>query len=167
MTKQLPKLSEARQLCKLRALRVQRAREGVAAAQAEVDAAQNQIITRQQRIEQVRRSVEDLQHAVVTSLAPSLPRWAGVTRAQQERLSEQLEREEYGLIQDERELEGAQEKLQQARAELTRALAREDVVRDLANQAKRAVLQNRERRAERDLEDQGRPAHPRAGDFRR
>src|SRR5262245_4445925 len=160
MTKQLPKLSEARQLCKLRALRVQRAREGVAAAQAEVDAAINQIKQCQQRIEQVRRAVEDLQHAVVTSLAPSLPRWAGVTRAQQERLSEQLEREEYGLIQDERELEGAQEKLQQARAELTRALAREDVVRDLANQTRRAQLQERERRSERDIEDQGRPMHP-------
>jgi len=167
MTKQLPKLSEAKQLCKLRALRVQRAREGVAQAQVEVNNAMEAIARRQQQIERVRRAVEDLQHAVVTSLAPSLPRWSGVTQARQEKLSEQLEREEYGLIQDERDLEAAQEKLQQARAELTRALAREDVVRDLASQAKRAQTQHRERRAERELEDQGRPAHPRAGDFRR
>jgi DNA repair exonuclease SbcCD ATPase subunit len=163
----LPKLREAQQLCKLRALRVQRARDGVTQAQAEVERAAAAVTARQHKIEQARRAVEDLQKAVVTTLVPSLPRWSGVARAQQERLSEQLEREEYELIQDERALEQAQEKLQQARAELTRALAREDVVRDLAKQSKRALSQDRERRAERDLEDQGRPAHPQAQGIRR
>jgi hypothetical protein len=162
MTKLLPKPREAQQLCKLRALRVQRAREGVAQAQSEVERAADVVRQRQQQIERVRRSIEELQHAVVTTLAPMLPRWSGVTTAQRERLTDRLERDEYALIGDERELEGAQEKLQQARAELTRALAREDVVRDLAKQARRAQTQDRDRRAERDIEDQGRPIHSRS-----
>jgi hypothetical protein len=167
VTKVLPKLAEARQLCRLRALRVQRAREQVAQAQAEVDKAVDKVRQRQVQIEKVRRSIEELQHAVVTSLAPVLPRWSGVTRARQEKLADRLERDEYALIGEERELEAAQEKLQQARAELTRALAREDVVRDLANQTRRAQLQDRERRSERDIEDQGRPMHPVGAGFRR
>jgi hypothetical protein len=157
MTKRLPKPGEAQQLVRLRGLRVQRARERVAQAQAEVALAAEAVRSRQQQIERVRRSIEELQHAIVTSLAPSLPRWSGVTGAQQERLADRLERDEYALIQDEHGLEAAQEKLQEARAELTRALAREDVVRDLAKKARRARLSDRERRAERDLEDQGRP----------
>src|SRR5882672_3692814 len=162
MTKALPKPREAQQLCKLRALRVQRAREGVALAQAEAQQAADAVRQRLQQIERVRRSLDDLQHAVVTSLAPSLPRWSDVTTAQRERLADRLEREEYGLIQDERVLEAAEEKLQQARAELTRALAREDVVRDLAKQARRAQVHEREQRAERELEDQGKPIHSHA-----
>jgi hypothetical protein len=158
MTKVLPKRHEAQQLCKLRALRVQRARERVAAAQADVARAAEAVRQRQQLIEQVRRSIDELQLAVVTSLAPSLPRWSGVATAQQERLADRLEREEYALIDDEHALERAQEALQEARSELTRALAREDAVRGLANQTRRAFLLERERRAELDVEDQGRPA---------
>jgi hypothetical protein len=157
MTQRLPKPGEAQQLVRLRGLRVQRARERVAQAQAEVALAAEAVRSRQQQIERVRRSIEELQHAIVTSLAPSLPRWSGVTGAQQERLADRLERDEYALIQDERNLEAVQERLQEARAELTRALAREDVVRDLAHQARRARVSDRERRAERDLEDQSRP----------
>ena len=167
MTKVLPKPREARQLCKLRGLRVQRARDRVAQVQAEVERAANAVRSRQQQIERVRRSIEELQHAVVTSLAPSLPRWSGITAAQQEKLADRLERDEYALIGDERTLENAQEKLQQARAELTRALAREDVVRDLAKQTRKAQMHDRERRAEREIEDQGRPTHSHAAGPRR
>jgi len=159
MTKTLPKPREAQQLCKLRALRVQRAREGVAKARTEVERAINVVRQREQQIERLRRSIDELQHAVVTSLAPSLPRWSGVATAQRERLADRLERDEHALIQDERALERAEDQLQQARADLTRALAREDVVRDLAQQARRAQLHQREQRAERDLEDQARPTH--------
>jgi predicted nucleic acid-binding Zn-ribbon protein len=158
VTKVLPKLREAQQLCRLRALRVQRARDVVAAAQADVERAAQALRARQLQVEKLRREIDDLQNAIVTSLAPSLPRWSDVTGAQRERLTDRLERDEYALIEDERKLEAAQEKLQQARAELTRALAREDVVRDIANQSRRAQTQDRDRRAEREIEDQGRPA---------
>jgi len=158
MTKVLPKRHEAQQLCKLRALRVQRAREGVAQAQAEVERAVEAIKARQRQIERVRRSIDELQHAIVTSLAPTLPRWSSFTAAQREKLADRLERDEYALIGDERNLEQAQEKLQAARSELTRALAREDAVRGLATETKRAHALQRERRAELEIEDQGRPA---------
>jgi hypothetical protein len=158
MSTVLPKRHEAQQLCTLRALRVQRAREGVAQAQVEVDRAAAAVVQRQHEIERARRAIEQLKHAVVTSLAPVLPRWSHITTAQQERLADRLEREEYALIDDEHALEQAQEKLQEARAALTRALAREDAVRGLANETRRAHARERERRAERDSEDQGRPA---------
>ena len=70
---------------------------------------------------------------------------------------DQLERNEYELIEDDRALEAAQEQLQQARSELTRALAREDAVRVSRDQVKRARLMEREQRAERELDDQARP----------
>jgi flagellar biosynthesis chaperone FliJ len=93
----------------------------------------------------------------VTSLAPTLPRWSQVTTAHHERLTEQLERNEYGLLDDDRALESAQEKLQQARSELTRALAREDAVRGLVHDTRRARTLAREQRADRELDDQARP----------
>jgi len=158
MTKVLPKRHEAQQLCKLRALRVQRAREGVVQAQVEVDRAAEAVKDRQRKVERLRRSIEQLQQAVVTSLAPTLPRWSSIAGAQREKLTDRLERDEYALIGDERNLEAAQEKLQAARAEVTRALAREDAVRGLANETKRAHAMQREQRAEREIEDQGRPA---------
>ena len=157
MTKVLPKRHEAQQLCKLRSLRVQRAREGVVQAQAEVDRAAEVVKERQRKIEHLRDSLEKLQNAVVTSLVPVLPRWSSVAAAQREKLADRLERDEYALIGDERNLEAAHEKLQAARAEVTRALAREDAVRGLANETKRAHALQREQRAELEIEDQGRP----------
>ena len=157
MTKVLPKRHEAQQLCKLRNLRVQRAREGVVQAQAEVDRAAELVKERQRKIEHLRDSLEKLQNAVVTSLVPVLPRWSSVAAAQREKLADRLERDEYALIGDERNLEAAHEKLQAARAEVTRALAREDAVRGLANETKRAHALRREQRAELEIEDQGRP----------
>lgn len=163
MSQVLPKRHEAQQLCRLRALRVQRAREGVAKAQDEVRRVEEKIRQRQREVESVRRALEELQNAMVTSLVPSLPRWSHVAGAQRERLADRLERVEYAVVEAERELEGVQEALQAARAELTRALAREDTVRDLAKQTQRAFAAKREQLAERDLEDLGRPTRERAG----
>ena len=158
MTKVLPKRHEAQQLCKLRALRVQRAREAVVRAQAEVDRAADVVRERQRKIEHLRDSLDKLLKSVVTSLVPVLPRWGSMAGATREKLADRLARDEYALIEDERNLEAAQEKLQAARAEVTRALAREDAVRGLANETKRAHALRREQRAELEVEDQGRPA---------
>jgi len=157
----LPALHEAQQLARLRTLRVQRARERIAPAQAEVEHALDAVKLRQQQIQHLRGAVVALRQAVVTSLAPTLPRWNQVTSAQQERLIEQLERNEYGLIDDDRALEAAQEKLQQARSDLTRALAREDAVRGLVHDTRRARARALEQRAERELDDQARPMNRR------
>jgi hypothetical protein len=153
----LPKPHEARQLCRLRALRVQRARERAAEAQAEVERATAKAREQQRRIDGHRRDIDRLSHAVVHELAPHLPRWKEMVAAQQAALIDRLERAESALIDDEHELEQAQERLQQARAEVTRALAQEDAVRGIANEAQRARRVDRESRAERDLEDLGRP----------
>lgn len=152
----MPRLHEAQQLARLRALRVQRARERIAPAQAAVDQAAQAVRERQQKIEHLRSWLAESREAVVTSLAPALPRWSTLTGAHLDRLVDQLERNEYGLTQDDRALEAAQEQLQEARSELTRALAREDAVRGLAREVKRARLLERDQRAERELDDQGR-----------
>jgi hypothetical protein len=153
----LPSLREAKQLCRLRALRVQRARERCAQAQIEVDRAAQAVRDRQRLIVQHQREIDALKHAVVHELAPHLPRWSDLIAAQNKKLVDRLERDESDLIDDEHSLEVAQEKLQQARAEVTRALAREDAVTGLARETRRAQLLERERRAEVELEDQGRP----------
>lgn len=152
----LPSLHETRQLARLRALRVQRARERVAATQREVERAAEAVQRRNARIEGLRREIAALREAMVTTLAPALPRWSAVASAQQERLSDQLERNETALIDDLNAWEAAQEKLQQARAELTRALAREDAVRGLVDDTRRAGARERERRSELEAEDQAR-----------
>lgn len=154
---QMPSVTEARQLHRLRSLRVQRAREQIPPAEAEVEQARKAIQERLARIDQLRHAIIELRDAIVTTLAPTLPRWSKFASAQQEHLTDRLERDEYALTSDEHALEAAQEKLQKARSELTRALAREDAVRGLAQEAKRTRLALREQRAERDLDDQIRP----------
>ena len=147
-------LAETRQLLRLRKLRVQRAREACAQAQAAVEAAAHAVQQRQHAIERAQREVDMLAHALVHGLAPTLPRWSEIAAARRKRLADQLEREEYALIDDEHALEQARERLQQARADLTRALAREDAVRGLAGDAQRAVLQAREQKLDRESDDQ-------------
>jgi hypothetical protein len=156
MTTKLPTSREAAQMLRLRSLRVQRAREACAKARIEVEKAQAVIKEHQRTIERGQREIAALADAIVTTLAPALPRWSGMVAATRERLADQLERDEYALIDDEHELEQAQERAQQAGAELTRALAREDAVRGLAQQARKAVLHAREQRVELEIEDQGR-----------
>lgn len=156
MIQQLPTPRDAAQMLRLRSLRVQRAREAVAKAKLEVEQAEAVVEARQRTIACTQREIVTLADAVVTTLAPQLPRWSGMVSATRERLADKLEREEYALIDDERELEQARERVQQAGAELTRALAREDAVRGLAKQARKAVLHAREQRVELEIEDQGR-----------
>ena len=156
MTQKLPTPREAGQMLRLRSLRVQRAREACAKAKVEVEKAQVVVQERQRAIERSQREMVALADAIVTTLAPALPRWSGMVSATRERLADRLERDEYALIDDEHQLEAAQERAQQANAELTRALAREDAVRGLAKQARSAVLHAREQRAEIEIEDQGR-----------
>lgn len=156
MIQQLPTPRDAAQMLRLRSLRVQRAREAVAKAKLDVQQAEAVVEARQRTIESTQREIVALADAVVTTLAPQLPRWSAMVSATRERLADKLEREEYGLIDDERELEQARERAQQAGAELTRALAREDAVRGLAKQARKAVLHAREQRVELEIEDQGR-----------
>jgi hypothetical protein len=155
VTAALPTRIEAQQLLRLRSLRVGRARDGVRDAQAAVTAADRVVRERERAIQSGRDRIDALERALVGSLAPRLPRWSTMAVAQREALADRLERDEFGLIDDEHALEAAQEQLQQARAELTRALAREDAVRGLVDDTHRARRLVLESRAERELEDLG------------
>jgi flagellar biosynthesis chaperone FliJ len=156
----LPQPNEARQLCRLRSLRVERAQAAWTTARDEVDAAVRKVRDSERAIERIRIRIDSLSHAVVNGFAPHLPRWAAMVTAQTERLADQLERAEYALIDDEHALEEARERLAQARTALTRAQASEDAVKGLAKEAMQALAHAREQRADCELEDQGarRPA---------
>lgn len=150
----LPELQDARQLHRLRSLRVQRARARIAEAEAAVGKAAATLQDRQRLVDEGRRRLDALAHAVAYGLGAQLPRWSQTALAQRDRLADRLERDEYALIGDQRELEETQEALQRARAELTRALAREDAVAGLVGDVRRALGALREQRLEREQEDQ-------------
>jgi len=149
----LPRPHEAKQLCRLRALRVQRARERCTEAHAGVERAVEAVRQRERQIVQVQDELDALRELVTHAMAPHLPRWGSMCDAQRDLLVDRLERAESGLVDDERRLEQAQEQLQQARADLTRALARQDAVQGVADQAKRVRSQLRERRSDTEIED--------------
>ena len=154
MTSRLPAPGEAQQLVRLRTLRVQRAREGCAAAAAAIEAAQQAVADRQRRITRVRSEQDALGRSVAQGFDGGLARWSRLLVAQRDKLADRLERDEYALVGDERKLEEAQEAAAEARAELTRALAREDAVRGLLAESRKAVALVREQRAEAEQEDQ-------------
>jgi len=156
----LPQPREAQQLCRLRGLRVQRARERCGQLQTDADRAAQAVQERHVLIAGHRGAMEQLAHDVVHALAPRLPRWSTMAAAQRDRLHDQLERDEYALCGDEQRLEEAQERLQQARADLTRALAREDAVRGLAQRLRRSHAAMHERLTEREQDDQQRMPPP-------
>jgi hypothetical protein len=150
----LPAPREAQQLVRLRTLRVQRARDACAAAAAGIAAAQQAVTDRQRQIERVRAEQDALGKAVAQGFDGGLARWSRLLVAQRDKLADRLERDEYALIGDERKLEEAQEAAAEARTELTRALAREDAVRGLLGEARKAVARVRETRVELEQEDQ-------------
>jgi hypothetical protein len=155
VTEVLPTVHEAKQLHRLRALRVQRARDACARAAEAVQRAEHAVRERQHAIAQCRLAIDELALSVVTTLAPRLPRWSGMVSAQRERLTDRLERDEDALISDEHALEQAQEASQQARADLTRALAREDAALGLTRSARRARAHFLDRKVELEVEEQG------------
>lgn len=154
MTHRLPAPREAQQLVRLRALRVQRAREACAAAAAGIAAAQQAVAERQRQIARVRAEQDALGRSVAQGFDGGLARWSRLLVAQRDKLADRLERDEYALVGDERRLEEAQEAAAQAHAELSRALAGEDAVRGLWGEAKKALALQRERRTETEQEDQ-------------
>jgi hypothetical protein len=166
MTGDLPSPQEADQLLRLRSLRATRSRERFASAMKDQAGAEEAVRRRQQSIRESRGAVDSFAHAVVGSLAPHLPRWNGVMGAVRARLGEQLEREEDAMLGDARRLNETREAADRARSELSRAIAREDVVRDLARQARRARAVAADGRVELEIEDQVRGATPGDGALR-
>ena len=157
MSVMLPSPQQARELQGLRTLRVRRAREQLADAMQEVAAAQLAVDRRRAGIQDSEAAIGSLAYAVVGSLAPHLPRWNGMVHAERARLLDRLERDEDAMIGESRKLDEARQAAEQARIGLTRAMAREDVVRDLARQAAAARATDAERRLEIEQSDQPMP----------
>jgi len=147
---------EARQLCRLRALRVERAEAQRNEAQAAADRALAAVQTRQEAIMGSRSALAALSRTLAGELALDRPRWQGFAAAERARLADRIERDEYALVGEERTLEEANARLYEAGVELARARAREDVVRDLAADARRRRSRERDVRAEVELEDRPR-----------
>ncbi len=154
MSRMLPSPQQARELQGLRTLRVRRARQRLAGAMQEVAAAQLAVDRRRAAIQDSKAAISSLANAVVGSLAPHLPRWNGMVQAERARLLDRLERDEDAMIGESRKLDEARRAVEEARIGLTRAMAREDVVRDLARQAAMARATAAERRLEIEQSDQ-------------
>ncbi|WP_284619303.1 hypothetical protein [Aquabacterium humicola] len=153
MSDNLPSPRDAARLVQLRSLRVQRSREAFTAASAAVLDAERALQDRQRSIDRIRREIDALGASVMQGFDGQLPRWSQQLVIQRDKLADRLERAEYALTGDERKLEEAQEGAAQAQAELTRALARDDAVRGLLRDSKRAVEKVREQRAELEQDD--------------
>lgn len=154
MSSRLPAPREAQQLVRLRTLRVQRAREACAAAAAGVAAAQQAVAERQHQISRVRQQQQALVRSMAQGFDGGLARWSRLLVAQRDKLADRLERDEYALLGEEHRLQEAHDAAARARAELSRALAREDAVRGLLGQACAALARRREHGAELEQDDQ-------------
>jgi hypothetical protein len=144
---------ELAQLLRLRELRVRAAARQCAACRDALEDAQAAVERRQRRIEAWKQRRDDLAQQVVGAAAPAIGRFAASVAALREHLVTELERDEYGLIDDENELDLAQQRLDDALAQWRRERAREDGVRDLLMQARSERHQEIELRNDAEAEE--------------
>lgn len=143
-------LQDARQLQRLRELRERKALTAFRAAEAEVARAQQALDERQRTMERLQRARDDLGRRIVGDCAPQMGRLSGYVSATQEDLDEQLERTEYALIDDEDALSAAREKAAEARAAWLRAVSQNGSAQTLVDDARKALLRERDTRQERE-----------------
>jgi len=144
---------ELSQLLRLRELRVQAAERECEQRRRALHEAEAALQQRQQRIADWQQRRASLSRQVVGAAAPQLARFAPHAAAQRAWLEDQLERDEYGLIDDEEERGVRQQALDDAMREWQRQRAREDGMRDLLQQARGQLQRLEELRAELDAED--------------
>lgn len=141
------------QWLRLRALRVDRARAAVRMAEQLQALAQAAVDDRQRRIAHTQAALAELAQGWSGARTAALPRWNTTVCAWRDVLSERLERDEYALIDDEQALEEALDALQDRRAELTRAMARQEAVGELVQLSRRQAARLQEQRGEREQDD--------------
>jgi len=127
---------ELAMLLRLRELRVAAAAQVCTEKRQVVDEAEAAIVRRQQRIDDWKARRASLAEQMVGAAARDIARFMPLVAAQRDYLEDQLERDVYGLIDDEDDRDGALERLAEARAEWTRERAREDGVHDLLKEAR-------------------------------
>lgn len=143
---------------RLRALQVERARAALAEADAAAAVAGAARQRRLSAIEAGRSRLAALAQDWSGPASTGWPRWGRTLAGWREAQLDRLERDEYALIDEERALEQAQDGVQQRRAELARALAREEAVQHLLDEQRRDAQRQHERRAEREQDEVPRSA---------
>lgn len=141
------------QWLRLRALRVERARAVLRQAEQAERAARAVVEARQRRIEDGRVALASLARDWSGTHSAAWPRWQGALSGWREALVDRIERDEYELIDEERTLEETVDALQQAQAGLVRAMARQEAVGELVQQARQEAGRWQERRAEREQDE--------------
>lgn len=152
-----PKLDELSQLLRLRRLRVEAARLAREEKRRALDEAIAAVRAREAEIERLRGERGDLRERIVADIAPTLPRFMHYVGARVEMLDDLLERAEYGLIDDEEDLEAAQEAFDDATAAWQQAMARCDAVQRLRDTTARRLRRAAEEKTERELDAPSRP----------
>ena len=155
---------ELQMLLRLRELRVAAAAQVCAEKRQVVDDAEAAIARRQQRIDDWKAQRASLAQQVIGAAARDIARFMPLVAAQRDYLEDQLERDVYGLIDDEDDRDSALERLAEARADWTRERAREDGVHDLLQEARGERQRAEEQHA--DMEADERPCRPPAGGVR-
>lgn len=142
----------------LRTLRADRAREALVQAERQHDLARQRLEDREARVRTHRAALRELDRRRTEEWAPELPRWATTISRHRERLFEQLEREEYALIDDRHAVAKAAETVRTCRATLARALTRREAMETLLATQHREQRRSTERRLQSSLDDRQRPA---------
>lgn len=151
--------ADARQWLRLRQLRVRRARQALAEAQAAQVRAEAAVEDRELRVVQGRRRLDELARHWGGPGSVDMPRWGGQLQAHRDALSERLERDEYALIDEQEALDRALADVRRRRGELARAQAREDAVDATLKDRDRQALRAREEQAELEADDARRRPH--------
>jgi hypothetical protein len=141
------------QWVRLRSLRVERARAAVRQAGRAEAAARAAVEARQRRIDASQAAMAALARDWSGPHSTAWPRWNAALIGWRETLADRLERDQYALIDEERTLEEAMDALQRCQALLVRAMARQEAVGELVQQARREAGRALERRAEREQDE--------------
>jgi hypothetical protein len=151
--------ADGRQWLRLRQLRVQRARQALAQAQAALGQALAAVQAREASIARHREQIVALALHWGGPGSVAMPRWGRQVQAHGEALAERLERDEYALLDERETLQQAEGAVRERRADLARAQAREDAVEATLKDQRRQLSQAREQQAELEAEDARRALH--------
>jgi hypothetical protein len=144
---------ELKQLLRLRQVRVEAAELKVREQRVALETAQAVVQARHESIAADRDLVAKHLASTVGEAAHSLPRFAMYYSAFGEHLGEKLERNEYGLLDDQETLESNQSLLLEKRQLWLREQSREDGVKEALKRSKTAKAQKLESQTEDEVDE--------------
>ncbi len=144
---------ELAQLLRLRKARVDAAQAAVSQQRAACEQAAAAVQARQQKIDRNRSEVEHHAAYTVGDGASDLPRLAAYFSAFRERLDDTLERNEYGLVDDEEALEESEALLLEKRQAWLREQSRRDGVEEVLQRSRRALARKADNQTDNDADE--------------